>query len=187
MEDGQSSEVKRSSENGLGEKRERKILMGVLTGLCVVALILGVIIIAKNFNSAKNDTTAETQTVSEEKISINDFIYSIQREVNEAGSIEGGIEIFESAIAEYKNDAEKTPALRIAYAYFLVSHDRQDDGFSQLNSIDQTSLAPKQLVKLNMAYRDYYAFIGEKEESENYVLEIERLMKENNFDEYTEF
>lgn len=61
MEDGQSSEVKRSSENGLDEKRERKILVGVLAGLCVLALGLGVAIVVASLN--KNNQVAENQDV----------------------------------------------------------------------------------------------------------------------------
>ncbi len=89
MEDGQSSEIKRSPENGLGEKRERKILVGVLAGLCVIALILGVVIIARGLNSTKNGTVAETQSTENQdskttNAELDNYITEIERKIQNA-------------------------------------------------------------------------------------------------------
>ncbi len=66
MEDGRSLEVKHNPENAFGEKRERKILVRVLAGLCVAALMLCAIVVAVKINSTKDETAAETQMTDEE-------------------------------------------------------------------------------------------------------------------------
>lgn len=91
MEDGQSSEVKRSSENGLDGKRERKILVGVLAGLCVLIVVIGGIIAAINLNWTKDGSKQTT---------------GVEEVVNEGDN--GDIEKSEEeSLAEYTNEMEE--------------------------------------------------------------------------------
>ena len=92
-------EVKRNPENGLGEKRERKILVGILAGLCVVALTLGVVVVVMSLNtdSSKQVSEENGNEIAENNevldTELNNYMNEMEIKIENAGTSEKKAEL----------------------------------------------------------------------------------------------
>lgn len=179
MKEGKASETK-SGNKGL------VILLCVL----VVAIIgLGVGIGVSISGSGKDDTVDDEFdgfAITDDPMDA-DYILNLERTAADFEDVRSGVELYEAAIDVNINNVDNLLKLRIAYSDFLLNQNQYGGALAQLNMIDQSVLDARQIVKLCMAYRDYYLYIEDYDKATEYNVKVQQLVKENDFNEYMEF